>query len=220
MPAGSELWRYTSGVEGIDRATWIEPTGSGMFALTGLEKVGDEYDGWLALLDDTGKMRWKRFYGFPGFDLIECVYPTDDGGFMLCGTTGSYENGGVWFLRTNGDGFVTGYEDGYPAITECIEVFTEPLGWGISCEATEDAGSAEMHSVTLAQELGIETGYLWIPDWSSLSEYEGWLVYAGPFLWLEDPEFKKIAEEIRVLYPEAYLIYVGSEPERTTMPLP
>ncbi len=217
---GSELWRYTSGIDGIDRATWVEPTKKGMFALTGLEKVGDVYDGWLALIDDAGEMQWKRYYSFPGYDQISCVCPTDDGGFILCGKTGdSYENRGVWLLKTDSEGLVNGSEDGYISITECIEVFTQPLGWVVSCEVTEDSGSAEINAETLDRELGIETGYLWIPEWHSLSGYEGWLVYLGPFWWLNDPELERVSEEILELYPDAYLIFVGSEPERSTLPL-
>ncbi|MCK5842605.1 MAG: hypothetical protein KAH31_10580 [Candidatus Sabulitectum sp.] len=218
---GNPLWNYTSQFQGTDRATCVEVTADGMIALAGLEKSGDdEYSGWLALLDHTGELQWKRNYTFAGFSVIESVRHIPGGGFILCGTTTLEGTGSAWFLRTDESGHVTGSEAGYPEINENTVVFREPLGWIFSCEVLPDSASAEHQATELQQVMDIETGILWIPDWPSLSGYEGWLVYAGPYYWLEDPDLQRATEDLLKLYPDAYLIFAGSEFERNTLPLP
>lgn len=125
--AGNILWSYAPGISLTAQATCVEATDNGMFALTGREGCDGDIRGWLALLDDTGEIQWKHNYDYAGEDIIESVSQTPDGGFVLCGTTGVHENGGVWLLRTDNEGQITGSEAGYPAITECTEVFAESI---------------------------------------------------------------------------------------------
>lgn len=217
---GNPLWSYTSRFQGTDRATCVEVTADGMIALAGLEKSGDVYSGWLALLDHTGELQWKRNYTFAGFSIIESVRHIPGGGFILCGTTTLEGRGSAWFLRTDGAGHITGSEVGLPEINENTVVFREPLGWIVSCEVLPDSASAEFRATELQQSSYIDTGILWIPDWQSLSGFQGWLVYAGPYYWLEDPDLQRATEDLLKLYPDAYLIFAGSEFERNTFPLP
>ncbi len=218
---GDPLWSYTSEFQGTDRATCVEVMADGMIAFAGLEKSGDdEYSGWLALLDHTGELQWKRNYTFAGFSVIESVRQIPGGGFILCGTTTVEGSGSAWLLRTDEYGHVTGSEAGYPEINENTIVFREPLGWIVSCEVLPDSASAEHQSTELQQAFDIETGILWIPDWQSLSGFQSWLVYAGPYYWLEDPDLQRATEDLLELYPDAYLIFAGSEFERNTFPLP
>lgn len=217
---GNLLWGYTSEFEGIDRVTCVEVTADGMIALAGLEKSDDgEYSGWLALLDHTG-VQWKRNYTFAGFSIIESVRQIPGGGFILCGTTTLEGSRSAWLLQTDESGLVTGSEPGYQEINENTVVFREPLGWIVSCEVLPDSVSAEHRATELQQSTDIETGILWIPDWQSLSGFQGWLVYAGPYSWLADPDLQRAGEDLLELYPDAYLIFAGSEFERNTLPLP
>lgn len=224
---GNPLWNYTSEFQGTDRATCVEITVDGMIALAGLEKSGDgdddenddEYSGWLALLDHSG-LQWKRNYTFEGFSIIESVRQIPGGGFILCGTTTLQGSGSAWLLRTDEYGLVTGSEEGYPEINENTVVFREPLGWIVSCEVLHDSASAEHRATELQQSTDIETGILWIPDWQSLPGFQGWLVFAGPYYWLEDPDLQRVTEDLLEVYPDAYLIFAGSEFEQNTFPLP
>ncbi len=62
-------------------------------------------------------------------------------------------------------------------------------------------------------------GYLWIPNWNSLSGYKGWLVYYGPF----DSEEDASIAACRLLwkYPDIYSILVSDDSVRiTALPSP
>ena len=62
----------------------------------------------------------------------------------------------------------------YTSDTVFGDLYTDEFGWVVVCEVLDDETDAEM----LAEELGSlfaqYTGYLWIPDWASLSGYRGW----------------------------------------------
>ncbi|MCD4848803.1 MAG: hypothetical protein K8R76_11520 [Candidatus Aegiribacteria sp.] len=94
---------------------------------------------------------------------------------------------------------------------------TGTRGWVNACEVVTNETDAE----TLLNELAAcgcdHADYLWIPDWNSLSEYEGWLVYNGPF----DSEEDASIAACRLLwkYPDIYSILVSDDPVRiTTLP--
>ena len=52
--------------------------------------MGD-YDFYLVKTDNEGSVRWERKYGGPAEDSINDMYPTSDGGFILCGASKSTE---------------------------------------------------------------------------------------------------------------------------------
>jgi hypothetical protein len=88
-------------------------------------------------------------------------------------------------------------------------------GWVVACEVLPDEESAQ----ELVEELESyrrEADRLWIPAWPSLSGYEGWLVYLGPF----GDEHRAAGEACGFLwrYPDSYAVYAGPEPERRTAP--
>ncbi len=86
--------------------------------------------------------------------------------------------------------------------------------WVNACEVVTNEADAE----ALLDELVVcgfgYTGYLWIPDWNSLSGFEGWLVYNGPF----DSEEDASIAACRLLwkYPDIYSILVSDDPVRLT----
>ncbi|MCD4707210.1 MAG: hypothetical protein K8S62_05670 [Candidatus Sabulitectum sp.] len=91
---------------------------------------------------------------------------------------------------------------------------TEEFGWIVVCEVLADETDAER----LAEELGDlfvqYTGYLWIPDWASLSGYRGWQVFLGPF---ETSDYAaQVACFILWKYPDTYAIHVSSEEGKNT----
>ncbi len=100
--------------------------------------------------------------------------------------------------------------------TASADLAVDELGWVVVCEVMDSEADAE----GLAEELGDlfvqYTGYLWIPDWASLSGYRGWLVYLGPF---ETSDYaSQVACFILWKYPDTYAIHVSGEEGRNTVP--
>ena len=92
----------------------------------------------------------------------------------------------------------------------------EDLGWVVACEVFDSQSAASATAAELVILTNAETGVLWIPDWPTLSAYNGWLVYLGPF------EEEVWAAEAACLllwkYPDIYAINVASTGGRTTAP--
>ena len=90
------------------------------------------------------------------------------------------------------------------------------LGWVVACEVGGDQNAASEAAAELEVLTNAETGILWIPDWPTLSGYNGYLVYLGPF------EEEALAAEAACLllwkYPDIYAIYVGSAGGKVTAP--
>ncbi len=90
----------------------------------------------------------------------------------------------------------------------------DDLGWVVACEVFDSQTTASATASELAILTNAETGILWIPDWSTLSGYNGWLAYLGPF------EEEAWAAEAACLllwkYPDVYAINVGVTGGRVT----
>jgi len=107
-------------------------------------------------------------------------------------------------------------------VTFCIsdtafgDLDTDEFGWVVVCEVLDDEAGAEMLAEELGSLFGQYTGYLWIPDWASLSGYRGWLVYLGPF---ETSDYaSQVACFILWKYPDTYAINVSGEEGRNAVP--
>ena len=86
------------------------------------------------------------------------------------------------------------------------------FSWVVVCEVLDDEADAESLTEELGNLFGQYTGYLWIPDWASLSGYRGWLVYLGPF---ETSDYAaQVACFILWKYPDTYAIQVSREEGR------
>jgi hypothetical protein len=86
--------------------------------------------------------------------------------------------------------------------------------WVNACEVVSSESAAERLLVELS-ECGFDhAGYLWIPDWQSLSSYEGWVVYTGPYGSSDDAVIS--ACNLLWKYPDIYSILVSHDPGRTT----
>ncbi len=93
---------------------------------------------------------------------------------------------------------------------------TDELGWVVVCEVLDDEADAEILAEELASLFGQYSGFLWIPDWASLSGYRGWLVYLGPF---ETSDFaSQVACSILWKYPDTYAINVSGEEGKSAVP--
>ncbi|MCK4594839.1 hypothetical protein KAU45_10085 [bacterium] len=97
----------------------------------------------------------------------------------------------------------------------CVLGFTDLPGCVVACEVLPGEEQAEELAADL-ESYHLETGYLWIPDWPSLSGYEGWLVYHGPYE--DEGQAAQAACDLLWRYPDCYAVFVGPETVRRTAP--
>ena len=91
--------------------------------------------------------------------------------------------------------------------------------WVNACEVVTNEADAETLLVELVACGYDHANYLWIPNWNSLSGYEGWLVYTGPFDSEEDASIAACC--LLWKYPDIYSILISDDPVRmTALPAP
>jgi hypothetical protein len=104
------LWNKSYGDPGIrnqDVCFALCITADSGFALAGnTNSIGNgSYDFWLIKTDAMGDTLWTRTYGGTGTDLCYALKQTQDGGFLLAGTSNSFsESFDDWVIRTDSAG--------------------------------------------------------------------------------------------------------------------
>ncbi|MEA3457369.1 MAG: hypothetical protein U9R21_01675 [Candidatus Thermoplasmatota archaeon] len=102
---GNELWNKTFGGNDADRGEDIIQTSDGGYLITGGATPSDA--GWddviLIKTNENGDMQWTKSYGGSDQDIAYSVILTDDGGYLLGGTTASYGPGSfnAWLIKTD-----------------------------------------------------------------------------------------------------------------------
>jgi hypothetical protein len=97
---GKIEWDKTIGGNGDDYCKAVIQTSDGGYILAGesnsyisVEKSEDSHgytDYWIVKLDSAGNIEWDKTIGGSGTELIDNVVQTDDGGYMLAGSSDSY----------------------------------------------------------------------------------------------------------------------------------
>ncbi len=104
---GGELWSQTYGGEQDEICQSVIQTVDGGFALAGYTVSIDEsdLDFLLVVTDEEGGELWSQTYGGEDWDVCSSIIQTADGGFALAGFTGSFGEGGdFWLVRTDEEG--------------------------------------------------------------------------------------------------------------------
>ncbi len=106
---GEVDWAETYHVDVIDIGMWVEMTNDNCFILTGYSSYPNENPQRCILIkvDADGNEIWCREFGQPFYDYRgNCVKPTEDGGFIICGTNYYLFHGFCfnWLLKTSSDG--------------------------------------------------------------------------------------------------------------------
>jgi len=88
-----------------DEAKCIRQTSDHGFILVGstASKGAGQSDLWLVKTNAMGKVIWERTFGGNKFDAGISILQTQDGGFIIAGTTSSFGNGNTdfWLLKTD-----------------------------------------------------------------------------------------------------------------------
>ncbi len=107
---GNEIWDRTFGGALDDEADLALPTSDGGYIIAGATSSygAGGYDAWLIKTDGEGNKVWDKTFGGVDSELNPwskgwSVEQTDDGGYILVGSTKSYGSGGydIWAIKTD-----------------------------------------------------------------------------------------------------------------------
>ena len=86
----------------------IQKTSDGGYIIGGCTTSGninDKYDSLLIKIDSNGMIEWENSFGGIGWDYCLSVQQTNDGGYILCGSTDSYgADNDIWVVKTDSAG--------------------------------------------------------------------------------------------------------------------
>jgi len=103
-------WTLNMGGPEEDGAHWVEEDAQGDYILTGATRSGGAPDDlYLFKVSAQGDTIWTRSYGGDTTDIGDCVRPTSDGGYIVCGHTWSFGAGAypdIYLIKTDSAGTV------------------------------------------------------------------------------------------------------------------
>ena len=105
---GNEEWSQIFGNREYDYGHSVRQTSDGGYITVGVTRAfypGFE-DVWLIKTDSEGREEWNRTFGGRSWDKCYSVAETEDGGFVMSGSTRLMEDGGsdVWLIKTDAQG--------------------------------------------------------------------------------------------------------------------
>lgn len=120
------LWEKSLGGKHAEYLFDAQPTADYGFILAGSsisEKTGNKtdagrgnFDYWIWKMDEKGDQLWQKSFGGSGSDLLQCIRLTNDGGFLLAGTSNSpkgndkhdegYGENDFWIIKLDAAGGV------------------------------------------------------------------------------------------------------------------
>jgi len=120
---GNQVWAKTFGGTGGEGGASVRQTSDGGYVIAGsTESFGNgQGDAWLVRTDASGNELWSTALGGPDWDCGSSVVVAPNGGYVMCGTTESYDVGGkdVWLVWIDANGSaVTSGSAGYQGLSE------------------------------------------------------------------------------------------------------
>lgn len=181
----------------------------------------------LAVYDSSGVMLWQRLYEGGEYSCFSDVRIMEDGGFLLAGTRDLSGTDDIWsealLVRTDAGGGVDSFvtPEGTSALHPVFQSLdSPPRGWIIACGVYPAQEEARISASHAADATLLEPGILWIPDWPSLSGFEGWLAYLVSET-VDGNGWTELCTVLQSGWPDAYLVWVGYGMEnsrRTLLP--
>jgi hypothetical protein len=105
---GNEEWNKTFDGNSKDEGESVSQTNDGGFIIigsTGLQEASGS-DIWLIKTDAFGNEEWNKTFSGSYIDYGKSVYQTNDGGFIITGSTKSSHDCDVWLIKTDDEGNV------------------------------------------------------------------------------------------------------------------
>ncbi len=106
--AGNQQWLKNYGGAGYDVGYSVAPTADGGYILCGTtDSEGDlGGDAFVRKVSASGVEQWKKVIGDQGYEGATSVQPTSDGGYILCGSNGSFGGspGQIFFTKLDASG--------------------------------------------------------------------------------------------------------------------
>ena len=104
---GDSIWSRVFGSDSFDAFYAIQQTSDGGYILGGYSHAPDTgYPGlWIVKIDANGEHLWDALFG-TNYEYCKAIYQTDDGGYVLGGTTSVRGSGGTdfWLIRADAEG--------------------------------------------------------------------------------------------------------------------
>ena len=103
---GAILWSYAYGGPTSQTGVEIQAFPGGFITVGTISTTGDHTDIFLLNIDYSGNMVWSKTLGGNHNETGVSVCPANDGGFIICGTTESYGQGGkdIYLLKVDKEG--------------------------------------------------------------------------------------------------------------------
>ncbi|NQU04911.1 MAG: T9SS type A sorting domain-containing protein [Calditrichaeota bacterium] len=163
---GEQEWESNFGGEGTERCTALVQTPDGGFALVGYtidDDYGDPGDIFFVRTDSEGNELWSRWYGFGDSDYCLSMVQTQEGGFVLAGSTSHAE--GMYLIRLDCDGEVLWsylYETADNDIRKAFSIMeTDDGGYAVAGEASVRLRSRDFVLLKLGTDI---IRWLSLPD--------------------------------------------------------
>ncbi|TKJ43323.1 hypothetical protein CEE36_04635 [candidate division TA06 bacterium B3_TA06] len=150
--SGDSLWAHLYGSEGYNIGYSICQTPDGGYIITGVKELKQFTGGvWLLKTDEHGDTLWTRTFGNKAEDKGRCVQVTSDGGYVICGSTGSYCPWGrgteVLLIKTDSLGYVSLEEEPVMESPIRLEASLNRLAYDVPGEAKLTLYSADGRKV-------------------------------------------------------------------------
>jgi hypothetical protein len=168
--SGEVTWEKRYGGPRDDYAGSIQQTQDGGYIVAGHTFSFGEgiTDAWVIKLDGTGNVTWQKTYGGSGEDGIDPVQQTQDGGYIVAGSTTSFGTEGfdVWIMKLDSSGAIV-WQKAYGGSSD---------DWAKAIQQTQDGGYIV---AAYTSSFGVGSGDAWVMKLNSSGAVVWQKAYGG-----------------------------------------
>ncbi|HCN19182.1 MAG: hypothetical protein A2060_06015 [Planctomycetes bacterium GWA2_50_13] len=151
---GQVEWEQDFGGDNHDFIYSVEQTKDGGYVAVGKTSSSGAglTNGWMVRINALGQVQWQKTYGGDSYDTINSIIETDDGGFVVAGSSYSFGTGNedAWIMKLDSTG-ATQWQKSYGGQGEDLAFFIEPTkdGGYIAAGRTSSYGTGTMDAWVL-----------------------------------------------------------------------